>query len=77
LAMQTIDVDQAKQRFPELIEQTINGGEVVITQEGKPVVRLVAMIKPPRKQRRFGSARGLIKMTDDFDAPLEDFKEYS
>jgi prevent-host-death family protein len=75
--MQTIDVNQAKQRFPELIEQTISGGEVVITREGKPVARLVAMFKPPRKQRRFGSARGLIKMTDDFDAPLEDFKEYT
>ncbi|EKD36657.1 MAG: prevent-host-death family protein [uncultured bacterium] len=75
--MQTIDVNQAKQRFPELIEQTIGGGEVVITKEGKPVVKLVAMNKPSRKQRRFGSARGLIKMTDDFDAPLEDFKEYT
>ena len=75
--MQIIDVNQAKQRFPELIEQTISGGEVIITQGGKPVVRLVAMIKPPLKQRRFGSARGLIKIRDDFDAPLEDFKEYT
>jgi len=77
LAMQTIDVNQAKQHFPELIEQTISGDEVVITQEGQPVVRLVAMIKPPRKQRRFGSARGLIKMADDIGEPLEDFKEYT
>lgn len=75
--MQTIDVNLAKQRFPELIEQTVSGGEEVITQEGRPVARLVAMIKPARKQRRFGSARGLIEMTDDFDAPLEDFKEYT
>ncbi|MDM8557423.1 DUF2281 domain-containing protein [Candidatus Parabeggiatoa sp. HSG14] len=29
-----------------------------------------------RKQRVFGSSKGLIKMTDDFDAPLDDFKEY-
>ena len=77
LAMQIIDVNQAKQHFPELIEQTISGDEVVITQEGQPVVRLVAMIKPPRKQRRFGSARGLIKMADDIGEPLEDFKEYT
>ncbi len=25
---------------------------------------------------RFGSARGLITMMDDFDEPLEDFSEY-
>lgn len=75
--MQTIDVNQAKQHFPELIKQTISGGEVVITQEGQPVVRLVAVIKPPRKQRRFGGARDLIKMEDDIGDPLEDFKEYT
>lgn len=28
------------------------------------------------KQRTFGSAKGLIKMSDDFDEPLEDFAEY-
>lgn len=75
--MQTIDVNQAKQRFPELIEQTISGDEVVITQGGQPVARLVAIIKPLRKQRRFGSARGLIIMAYDIDEPLEDFKEYT
>ena len=29
----------------------------------------------PRK-RTFGSAKGLIEMADDFDEPLEDFREY-
>jgi antitoxin (DNA-binding transcriptional repressor) of toxin-antitoxin stability system len=26
---------------------------------------------------RFGSAKGLVKMSDDFDVPLEDFEEYA
>ncbi|MFN4787068.1 MAG: DUF2281 domain-containing protein, partial [Pseudanabaena sp.] len=26
---------------------------------------------------KFGSAKGLIKMSDDFDEPLEDFAEYA
>ena len=25
----------------------------------------------------FGSAKGLIEMSDDFDDPLEDFEEYA
>ena len=29
-----------------------------------------------KKRRKAGSAAGLIKMSDDFDAPLEDFEEY-
>ncbi|MGI8494791.1 MAG: DUF2281 domain-containing protein [Pyrinomonadaceae bacterium] len=33
--------------------------------------------KPQRKPRKFGSMKGLVKhIAEDFDAPLEDFKEY-
>jgi hypothetical protein len=28
------------------------------------------------KKPHFGCAKGRFKMSDDFDAPLEDFKEY-
>jgi len=28
------------------------------------------------KERKFGCAKGLMVMHDDFDAPLDDFKEY-
>lgn len=30
----------------------------------------------PSGHPQFGSAKGLIKMADDFDAPLADFQEY-
>ena len=32
--------------------------------------------EPPRRRPVFGSGKGLFKMADDFDAPLEDFEEY-
>ena len=33
--------------------------------------------QPPKKNfPKFGSAKGMIIMKDDFDEPLEDFKEY-
>lgn len=32
---------------------------------------------PPQKRvPKFGSGKGMFKMSDDFDSPLEDFKEY-
>lgn len=31
---------------------------------------------PLHKQRKFGAAKGFFIMHDDFDEPLEDFKEY-
>jgi len=31
---------------------------------------------PVARKRIFGSAKGQIKMAEDFDAPLDDFKDY-
>nr|VFJ93928.1 MAG: Antitoxin component of toxin-antitoxin stability system, DNA-binding transcriptional repressor [Candidatus Kentron sp. LFY]VFK23097.1 MAG: Antitoxin component of toxin-antitoxin stability system, DNA-binding transcriptional repressor [Candidatus Kentron sp. LFY] len=73
--MPNIDMAQAGNRLPELIAQSIAGSEIVITRDGQPVVKLVALAGPERK-RRFGSARGLIKISDDFDGPIEAFREY-
>lgn len=33
--------------------------------------------KEKTKQRKFGYAKGFFKMSSDFNAPLEDFKEYT
>ncbi|MDD4355897.1 MAG: type II toxin-antitoxin system prevent-host-death family antitoxin [Smithellaceae bacterium] len=74
--MQAIDINQAVQHLPELVEQTISGDDIVITKEGHPVVKLVAICVKPTHQRKFGTAKGLIKISDDFDATLNDFKEY-
>lgn len=32
--------------------------------------------KTVKKSPKFGCAKGIFKMTTDFDAPLEDFKDY-
>lgn len=32
--------------------------------------------KLPKKKPKFGCVKGQIKMAPDFDAPLDDFKEY-
>ena len=71
-----IDVEQAQARLPELIEEAMNGSDVVITQNHRPLVRLVEARQRARRQRRPGSAKGLITIADDFDEPLEDFREY-
>nr|VFK54103.1 MAG: prevent-host-death family protein [Candidatus Kentron sp. TC] len=73
--MLNVDMTEAGNRLPELITQSISGSEIVITRDGRPVAKLVALAGPKRK-RRFGSAKGLIKIADDFDEPLEDFRGY-
>jgi antitoxin (DNA-binding transcriptional repressor) of toxin-antitoxin stability system len=73
-----ITLDDATKRLPDLVDAAVRGEEVLITVEdtqGKHLVRLVPVIlEHPRP--RFGSARGLFDMSDDFDAPLPDFDEY-
>ena len=75
--MTQVTLDEAKEQLPSLIEAALDGEEVLITRDGK-AVRLVPQesgsARPPRKA---GSAKDLILyIADDFDAPLEDFKEY-
>ncbi len=41
------------------------------------LIRVQEIEKPQRKPRKFGSMKGLVKyIADDFDASLEDFKDY-
>lgn len=74
--MTKVDVSRVCERLSELIEEAMAGNDVLITQEERPLVRLVPAREVPRKRRTFGSAKGLIKIADDFDEPLEDFREY-
>jgi antitoxin (DNA-binding transcriptional repressor) of toxin-antitoxin stability system len=56
------------------------GDEVVLLKDGQPVARLVpvepCVAGPYLGPRKAGSARGLFTVPDDFDAPLEDFRDY-
>lgn len=73
--MHQVNLEEAKDCLLTLIQEAIHGEEVIIVKDNKPLVKLVpiSQVKP---QPQFGSARGLITISDDFDEPLEDFKEY-
>jgi len=73
--MHAIDLNKAKGRLAELVESALRGEEVVLTKDDQPVVKLVP-VAAPKARPLFGSAKGLITIADDFDAPLEDFDEY-
>lgn len=69
-----VELDQARGNFEELLEKAARGEEIVITRDKKPMVRLVP--SGSDRRRKFGSARGLIEVPDDFDEPLDDFADY-
>ncbi len=74
-------IDDAQVRLRELIDAALQGEEVVITaadEHGEKTIHLIVGQRDETapKRRQFGSARGLIWMSDDFDEPLEEFEEY-
>ncbi len=71
-----VEVEQAREQLTDLIEEAMRGSEVVITRNHLPLVRLVEVRPAERRRWRPGSAKGLIVIADDFEAPLEDFREY-
>ncbi|MFH1117869.1 MAG: type II toxin-antitoxin system prevent-host-death family antitoxin [Pseudomonadota bacterium] len=73
--MTRVDIQQAEDRFLELVELAASGEEVIISRNEQPLVRL-GPVDTQKRRRRFGSAKGLITMTGDFDDPLGDFRDY-
>jgi antitoxin (DNA-binding transcriptional repressor) of toxin-antitoxin stability system len=75
-AMTRVTIDIAQKELPNLIEDVVLGGHVVITKNQKPVAEIVP-VPNDRPAPQFGSAKGMISIRDDFDAPLEDLGGYS
>lgn len=69
--MPVIDINAAKDQLFTLLEAVKRGEEVVISEDGRSVARLVA-ISSEVSVRKFGTMKGRIWIADDFDAPLPD-----
>ena len=76
--MTTVSLQEAKVKLSELIHDLAPGAEVVITENSQPVARLLSTApQQKRERRRPGTLRGtVLYMAPDFNAPLDDFKEY-
>jgi antitoxin (DNA-binding transcriptional repressor) of toxin-antitoxin stability system len=59
-----------------LIAGLAPGDEVLITQDERPVVRLIAETASPRYPRRPGSAQGRLLILAEDDEHLDDFQDY-
>jgi len=73
--MHEVSVEEAKTALHDLVDAAVNGEEVVIARDEQHLVKLVPVLRV-KPRPRFGSARGLISMSEDFEGPLEEFEEY-
>jgi antitoxin (DNA-binding transcriptional repressor) of toxin-antitoxin stability system len=74
--MPTITLQEAQSRLSDLIHNLSPGDELIITENHQPIARLTLSERKSQWPCQAGSARGKIWMAPDFDAPLEEFKEY-
>ncbi len=74
--MAVVNVADAKARLSELIDAALSGEDVVIARRGKELVRL-SVLPEARIRPEAGRFKGRIRLAADFDAPLEDFVEYT
>ncbi len=68
-----IDIAEAQSELLHLLDLANSGKEIILTQNNRPVAKLVSIISG---RSLFGSDKGKIVMSDDFDAPLAEFEEY-
>ena len=76
--MTSLSIDEAQLNLRDLVHGLTAGDEVLIVENDRPVARLLpAESKPQQTPRQLGTMCGtVLYMAPDFDAPLEDFKEY-
>jgi len=67
--MREVNIHEAKTQLSKLLKRVAAGEEVTIANRGVPVARLVAA-RGPRAQRELGMEREILKIGEDFDAPL-------
>lgn len=67
--METVNIYDAKTRLSQLVDKAAGGEDVIVSRNGKPLVR-ITRLKEAKRQIRFGVLKGKIRIAKDFDAPL-------
>ena len=68
-----IGIEEAQAKLKAIISQLGPNDEVVITDNDRPIARLVST---GNAQPKFGSCRGMLAIVQDDDDHLADFSEY-
>lgn len=74
--MHQVNIHEAKTNLSKLIQEVLDGNEVIIAKNRKPIVQIIN-IQETEHKRKLGLAKGKIFIADSFDEPLKDFEEYT
>jgi prevent-host-death family protein len=70
-----LTVYEAKNQLSELLKAASKGEQVIIqNNEGQDFQ--IIYLAPTVKHLQYGSAKGIVKMLENFDDPIEEFENY-
>ena len=67
--MQQLNIYEVKTHFSKLVELAHNGETIIIAKSGKPWAKIIPF-DIQKKTFQFGTMKGKIKVSDDFNDPL-------
>lgn len=70
-----VNMHDAKSSLSRLVKRAASGEEILIANHGKPVA-LLSRIPDRHNKIPWDIFKGKMEMADDFDAPLDEFKDY-
>jgi antitoxin (DNA-binding transcriptional repressor) of toxin-antitoxin stability system len=74
--MASVTIEEAQAKLPQLIEAMSPGDEIIITRGGRPLAQVKKTERASWPCRAGSYRKAEFWMAPDFDAPLDDFKEY-
>ncbi len=69
--MDAVNIYEAKTRLSQLVDKAAAGEDVVVSRNGKPLVR-ITQLAGTRRRIKFGVLKGRVSLSPDFNAPLPD-----
>jgi len=69
--MQPVNIYEAKTHLSQLVDRAAAGEDVIVSRNGKPLVR-ITRLQAPKRRVKFGVLKGKLTVPPDFDAPLPD-----
>ncbi|MGW0507591.1 type II toxin-antitoxin system Phd/YefM family antitoxin [Micromonospora sp. NPDC003241] len=62
------NIHEAKTNLSRIIDRVEHGEEIVISRAGKPVAKVIPLVRRVNRTAR-GSLRGRVVLSDDWDSP--------
>ena len=75
-SLEEIGAFDAKTHLSSLLEKVQQGKSFIITKRGKRIAELRPIRPSQNHSRTAGTLKGKISMAPNFDAPIEQFKNY-